>query len=140
MIFRQIREIVRGEKTQTRRVVKPGDKLIPTAVTRNGRKLYEVGKTYAVVPKRGAKAVWWNPANGEYYYDGCGRSENAKQQLRILITDIRREPLQAINEDDALCEGVASVGEYRALWERINGAGSWDKNPDVWVYSFEVVR
>lgn len=32
--------------------------------------------------------------------------------------------------------GPLPSSAYRALWEQINGAGSWDLNPWVWVVSF----
>lgn len=76
-------------------------------------------------------------------------------RLELLITDVRIERLQDITEEDAKAEGAnRSFGRYsryaapefighsyrlgfRRLWESINGDGSWERNPWVWVYCFE---
>lgn len=82
--------------------------------------------------------------------------------LYIEITDIRCEPLQDMRPDDAIAEGIKPRNEseryqywhykldrwdcnnpiisYASLWESINGIGSWDKNPDVWVLTFKAVQ
>lgn len=36
--------------------------------------------------------------------------------------------------------GPTPAQSYAALWESINGPGSWDANPWVWVYSFKVAE
>jgi hypothetical protein len=72
-------------------------------------------------------------------------------RLTLEITGVRVERLQDISEADAIAEGWpkqidpgAHTGGnggpfdwYRALWESINGPGSWDANPWVWVVSFK---
>lgn len=80
-------------------------------------------------------------------------------RINLEITDIRVERLQDISDEDAAAEGcVAMEGcmwhtfeeadagipmhphtardAYEALWESINGEGSWDKNPWVWCITF----
>ena len=70
-------------------------------------------------------------------------------RITIEITAVRVERLQDISEADALDEGItyndiANNGLdpmrarrwYRGLWESINGTGSWDENPWVWVIDF----
>jgi hypothetical protein len=78
-------------------------------------------------------------------------------RITLRVTGVRVERLQAITEADAMAEGIVCDGKhgwrshpgdmrhnapthaYRALWESINGAGSWAANPWVWVYEFERV-
>jgi hypothetical protein len=74
-----------------------------------------------------------------------------REYSRILleVTGVRVERLREISEFDAKDEGCTPslVGgdlehlKYRAgyqtLWEAINGAGSWETNPWVWVVEFQ---
>lgn len=67
-------------------------------------------------------------------------------RITLEITGIRVERLQDISEDDARAEGVTAiplpggkrcyVAEFSNLWESINGDGSWNLNPWVWVVEF----
>jgi hypothetical protein len=87
-------------------------------------------------------------------------------RLFLRITDIRVERLQDISEEDATAEGSPSEVHvyglhplkpkskpkwyagttpvppkegFRHLWESINGPGSWNANPFVWVVKFEKI-
>lgn len=73
-------------------------------------------------------------------------------RITLEVTGVRVERLQDISDDDAIAEGLtcqnglyATPGEvwqidprkaYRDLWEQLNGPGSWDANPWVWVVEF----
>lgn len=89
-------------------------------------------------------------------------------RITLEITNVRVERLQDISSSDAVAEGVASESgllgsdlfglhnwadhlripygdsyaraRYAMLWQSINGPGSWDKNPFVWVVEFRRVR
>ncbi|OIR11009.1 hypothetical protein GALL_71800 [mine drainage metagenome] len=77
-------------------------------------------------------------------------------RILLEITGVRVERLQDIREEDAKAEGVATQDYptktyknwadgmhrllYKELWARINGPGSWDANPWVWVIEFKVVK
>lgn len=78
-------------------------------------------------------------------------------RITLRITGTRVERLQDISAMDAIAEGIHRIGErweaegicatpvgptdaYRALWNYINGPGSWDLNPWVWVIDFERVE
>lgn len=159
MIFKQLHEIVHDLKIETRRIVKPNERLIQTpygtavyTVTEvNGvetarRLKWRVGQDYAVVAKPGLPGVTIGGV-----------------PLRVRITGIRQERLQAIDRAGAVAEGFyrADVpGEryatsiiwekwfadprdgYKALWGMINRkpGSRWNDDPPVWVISFERVR
>jgi len=78
-------------------------------------------------------------------------------RITLEIVGVRVERLRAITEADAQAEGVERDGEsfwrgyakghydlfpdargsYASLWVSINGEGSWDANPWVWVVEFK---
>lgn len=87
-------------------------------------------------------------------------------RITLEVTDVRVERLQDISEKDAQAEGIERtedffgcpcwrvygepdgadvvapddpIGSYRSLWELINGPGSWEQNPFVWVINFRRV-
>ncbi|QNA91004.1 hypothetical protein G4G28_07780 [Massilia sp. Dwa41.01b] len=69
----------------------------------------------------------------------------AASRILLEIVGVRVERLRAISADDALAEGIDPQGAggdpvlaYRKVWERINGAGSWDADP--WVWAVELRR
>lgn len=84
---------------------------------------------------------------------------------RIRITNVRVERLQDISEEDCIKEGIRDYSTpnekrfgfsdfkretivafktpreaYAALIDRISGKGTWESNPHVFVYDFELVK
>lgn len=64
-------------------------------------------------------------------------------RIQLEITNVGVEHLQSITYSDAIAEGVIYEKgytdprhAYKFLWETINGEGSWDANPWVWVIEF----
>ncbi|TJZ75609.1 hypothetical protein [Chitiniphilus eburneus] len=77
----------------------------------------------------------------------------AASRILLEITAMRVERLQDISPADCIAEGyqsppgtryaqeeLATLDWYRELWESINGAGSWQANPWVWVVEFTRVE
>lgn len=64
-------------------------------------------------------------------------------RINLLIKSISVERLQDISIEDALKEGINHrsmnypPSEFAWLWKSINGEGSWEQNPWVWVIEFE---
>lgn len=86
---------------------------------------------------------------------------------RIRITNIRVERLQDISDEDCIAEGIKEYPEvqrdmwgfsyikgvalkfelsttpheaYAALIDKISGKGTWESNPYVFVYEFELIK
>jgi hypothetical protein len=74
-------------------------------------------------------------------------------RITLEVTGVRVERLQDISEADAVAEGLQRTSRghwlpgpcdhpewaYHQLWDQINGPGSWDANPWVWVIQFDRV-
>ena len=74
-------------------------------------------------------------------------------RITLEITGVRVERLNDIIEQDAEAEGIQFIRDYpdadetltakqlySFLWDSINGEGSWDLNPWVWVIEFRRVE
>lgn len=63
-------------------------------------------------------------------------------RIILEVVSVRVERLQGISEEDAKAEGIPeecaniSIDTFAALWQSINGPGSWEANPWVWVVEF----
>ena len=101
--------------------------------------------------------------NGKYYYKAdlvpAGWDFKWKPSIHmpkeaariwLKVVNVRVERLHEITEQDAIAEGVetlglypgysvSSRGKFEGLWNHINGTESWDANPWVWVVEFEVL-
>lgn len=67
-------------------------------------------------------------------------------RIILEVVSVRVERLQDISEEDAIAEGYKSqsimehpdAGRiwFRGNWQSVNGPGSWEANPWVWVVEF----
>lgn len=155
--------VINGNKTQTRRLIKPsvinrykvGDIVYlkePYVYDFIGDVVfYKYDKDYlhkleiiGYEEESYGKKFWRNklfmPENYARYF--------------IEITNVRKERLQDISIEDCFAEGVQDIigpyyyrtaseylyiHVYKSLIDKINGKGTWDSNPEVWVYGFKKV-
>lgn len=147
MIFQHtLEQVLSGQKTQTRRLVGPGEDLI----------VVQEAKAVIQVHQRGHyKSIRTKWQTGSVYAVQSGRGKKAV--ARIRITDLRRQRLQQIGWMDAIAEGFTDprraairldpnhpkspVAQFRAVWEQIHRGypNRWEDNPEVWAITFELV-
>lgn len=184
--------VLSGQKTQTRRIIKPQDERLDYLRGWNldwdfaefGRERetplrlcpkYYVGEMVAVamsyksIYERVAKTWEYAEEYKNEHKDLAGWNNkmftNTKMPFaQIKITKIRFERLQDISDEDCLVEGVLK-GEFYNTWDeyylyysegvktfrtpreafswlidKINGKGTWESNPYVWAYDFELAK
>lgn len=70
-------------------------------------------------------------------------------RITLDVDSVRVERLNDCNRGDVMAEGCPFQNMadgpdprkwYAELWDSINGHGSWDRNPWVWVVEFKVIR
>ena len=105
---------------------------------------------------RGSRIWYWadgNPPGGDWTRPRPSiHMPRWASRITLEVTGVQVERLQDITPADCVEEGyqsppgtryaqeeLAALDWYRDLWEQINGPGSWDANPWVWVISFRRV-
>lgn len=104
-----------------------------------------------------AQGAWCESQEAETRWRPSIHMPRWASRILLEVTEVRVERLQEIRAEDAIAEGVKLDGldydalgklygeipypvkAYAALWESINGPGSWEENPWVWVVGFERV-
>ena len=128
---------------------------------------YEVGEVVAVAQSYSETGIGPFPfCEAGWRNKMFVRADLMPHQIRI--TDVRVGRLQDISDEDCLAEGVCKWtkdkelfkydmadgfemfewrnmprtprGAYAALIDRISGKGTWESNPYVFVYEFELVK
>jgi hypothetical protein len=119
-----------------------------------------------LINRQRSEIFYWADDEAKYWSDGPWKPSihmpRWASRITLEITGVRVERLQDISDEDAQAEGTpcyvcggslvglseadchcfhrkANASDYRCLWESINGAGSWDANPWVWVVEFKRV-
>lgn len=191
--------VLSGQKTQTRRIIKPQDERLDylrgwnldwgfAEFGRAGEEPllrilphYYVGEEVAVAQSYRNVMVFFDECLREGFFNTlkkelCGDPMKTagwtnkmfiKPDLmphRIRIKQIRLERLQDISDEDCMREGIRDYEDcvffenfssrgynnvcyysflrdaFADLINRISGKGTWESNPYVWVYDFELVK
>lgn len=110
-------------------------------------------------PSRPATTIYRADSDPRGEAKGCGWKPSIHMprsacRLELEVTSVRVERLNDCSEKDAIAEGLmpspsgwwsgadgqaapTPQAAYALLWNSINGAGSWDANPWVWVVEFK---
>lgn len=129
---------------------------------------YRVGEIVAVAQKYSSfiKSSDWDATDKLAHTKGWNNKMFVAADLmphQIRITAVRVERLQDISDEECMKEGVRFIPvinnyyfedfdkeegfyfitpreAFAALIDKVSGKGTWNRNPWVWVYEFELVK
>lgn len=132
---------------------RPGDRLWVREAIRNVRGVNEQPVYRADIPDELIDAFAWRPSIHMPRY---------ASRITLEVVSVRAERLHDISETDARAEGAPAIAAddartvptdilarlrdlhtpsymlgFASIWMDINGPGSWDTNPWVWVIEFK---
>ena len=122
---------------------------------------YKVGEIVAVA--QSYNSFYNDECNPNLFPNGAGwtKKKYVKPELMphyVIITAVSVERLRDISDVDCMAEGInyyeqegfswCSTGKlfdtpreaYAALIDKVSGKGTWERNPYVFVYDFELVK
>jgi hypothetical protein len=139
-----VKAIKAGIKTQTRRIaseldeecrIEKGDTLyVKETYSKQGNSyIYKADYSYYQLDEMKIK---WRPS--------IFMPKDAAR-LFLKVTNVRKERLHDISEQDLRAEGINSticyyplmIEMFEELWNNIHGANAWSKNPWVWCIEFK---
>lgn len=114
------------------------------AYERHGYPLKEWGNKLWYIADGEPRSGQWTRPRPSIHMPRC------LSRITLEIVSVRVERLNDISEVDVIAEGVrgdqyaglerSHARAYSTLWESINGPGSWEANPWVWVVNFKRVQ
>lgn len=149
MIFAETWQLIMaGKKTRTSRLNTSGLVVVNgTVLNCNGKAIYQVGHTYAVLPARGKKSVWFRDLGVRqtiYDHDAPDSLSRASdialkhdgwKQARILVQAITSQDVRDITSEQAQAEGFASRADFWTVWCKLYHKGLV-KHPKMNGYTF----
>lgn len=149
ILFRtqMVKAILAGKKTETRRLVQTEKPKYSSGDILWVRETY-CEPPYEYVSTNIGSGIIHSPkivyrASTEKDYTGIWKSSlfMPKVYARIFleVESVTRQKLLDITESGSKREGFSSRLKFLRYWDEINGKGSAESNPDVWVIKFHFV-
>ena len=139
-----LQAILDGQKTQTRRIIKPemGGKILGACGNAMAMEHYDT-----ITDEEDENVDLMHTINCPYGFVGQILNTQQMPDLHLQITEIRIEKLQDIKVSECLKEGIGdpflyndSITLFKEYWDSIFGLRAWESNPFVWVISFKPLK
>lgn len=149
MSMPSIRAILDGNKTQTRRVIRPQPESRLEGLGRScpygrsGGDLLWIRETFRKDANRTIYRAEGHQARIGAPWKSPIFMRRDESRITLCVTSVNVERVADIIGRDVLAEGVTSgaIDDFRNHWDQLNaGRGfGWDENPWVWVVEFELL-